>query len=191
MMTVLMQIRKGLTRLLEGAVIVLFAALVVDVLWGVASRFIGSWVVRLIERGYDPWLFLPHGQTRWTEEAAIFLVMWVSLLGSAVAYGAKSHLGVDYFVGKLHPDARRLAEAMVHTLTAVFAAAVLIGGGYVLVSDTLAAGQISPALNIKVGLMYLAVPISGAFILLFCLEAIVEMAAGKRSISEELLQEVG
>ncbi len=181
MIQVLSKIRNMMIKSLNAAVIVLFAALVIDVLWGVLSRFVGSLVVRLETQGYTPWSFLPHGQTRWTEEAAIFLLMWVALLGSAVAYGAKAHLGVDYFVGKLHPQAQRLAEALVHTLTAVFAAAALIWGGYVLVSETLAAGQLSPALHVKVGYVYLAVPICGVFILLFCLEAIAELIAGKSS----------
>jgi TRAP-type C4-dicarboxylate transport system permease small subunit len=182
MMTLLMKFKKSLILLLEWVIIALFAALVLDVLWGVLSRASGSLVVKLMERGYEPWAFLPHGQSRWTEEVAIFLMMWVALLGSGAAYGLKSHLGVDYLVEKLHPEAKMLAEAVVHIVVAVFAGAVLLWGGYVLVSKTLAAGQLSPALNLKMGYVYLSVPISGVFIVLFCVENLIEIVSGKRFV---------
>ena len=179
----LIKIKTAMVKLLEWAVIILFAVLVLDVLWGVISRTSGTIVVKLIERGYEPWSFLPRGQTSWTEEVAINLLMWVSLLGASVAYGEKAHLGVDYFVGKLHPQAQALTEIIVNIIVALFAALILIGGGYVLVSETLKVGGRLPALQVKIGYMYLAVPIRGAFILLFCIENIIEILSGKRSSS--------
>ncbi len=190
MMHTLLKLRKGLVKLLEVAVIVLFAILVLDVLWGVLSRASGGLVAALVERGYEPWEFLPRGQTPWTEEVAINLMLWVSMLGASVAYGAKAHLGVDYFVGKLHPQAQALAEVLVNVIVGVFAAVVLLGGGAILVRETLAANVILPAMQIKAGYMYLAVPISGVFILLFCVENIIEIASGKRSEPEPLEAEV-
>jgi TRAP-type C4-dicarboxylate transport system permease small subunit len=184
MTTLLINLKKGLIKLLEWVVIILFAALVLDVLWGVLSRASGGMVVNLVEKGYHPWSVLPRGQTRWTEEVAIFLMMWVSLLGSSVAYGLKAHLGVDYVVEKLHPQAKALAEVVVHSITALFASAVLLWGGYELVTETVASGQLSPALNLNMGYVYLAVPISGAFIVLFCVENIVEILSGSRAASE-------
>jgi len=180
----LINLKKGMVKLLEIAVIVLFAVLTLDVLWGVLSRASGGLVVRLLEKGYHPWSFLPQGQTQWTEEVAIYMMMWVSLLGSAVAYGAKAHLGVDYFVGKFHPQAQRLMEVIVNIVVGFFAVSVLIGGGYMLVSQTFSANQLSPALKLPVGYYYLAVPISGIFILLFCIENIVEIISGRRSATE-------
>ena len=186
----LVHIRKRLVKLLELAVIVLFSVLVLDVLWGVISRISGGLVARLIERGYEPWAFLPRGQTSWTEEVAINLLMWVSLLGAAVAYGAKAHLGVDYFVGKLHPQAQALAEVLVNLIVGLFAALILIGGGYILVSETLKGGGRLPALQVKIGYMYLAVPISGLFILLFCIENVIEIVSGRRTTPESAEPEV-
>ncbi len=176
----LIRLKKGLVKLLELAVIVLFAILILDVLWGVLSRASGGMVAALIERGYQPWAFLPRGQTPWTEEVAINLLMWVSLLGASVAYGTKSHLGVDYFVGKLHPQAQTLVDIVVNLIVVIFSVLILIGGGYALVSKSLQAGGVLPALQIKIGYTYLAVPISGAFILLFSIENIIEIVSGRR-----------
>ncbi len=180
----LTRIRAGAIALLEWTVILLFAALVLDVLWGVLSRASGGLVAWLDTREIAAWPFLPRGQTRWTEEVAIYLMMWISLLGAAVAYGLKAHLGVDYVVGKLHPAAQPLAGIIAHVMSGIFAVFVLLGGGYVLVTETLAAGQLTPALKMKVGYLYLAVPVCGAFITLFALEHIVEIALGKQQPPE-------
>jgi TRAP-type C4-dicarboxylate transport system permease small subunit len=50
----------------------------------------------------------------------------------------------------------------------------MIWGGWEVVSGTLATNQISPALGLKMGYVYLAVPISGLFVLLFAAEAFRE-----------------
>jgi len=155
----LLALKAALVRLLEWIVIVVVAALVLDVLWGVFSRFV------------------LRSPSRWTEEVATILLIWVSLLGAAVAFGRNEHLGIDYLAKKFDPSARRLMALVVQAVVAVFAAAVLIYGGYVLVSETLRAGQLTSALGIRQGHVYLAVPISGVFILLFCLERIVELIA--------------
>jgi TRAP-type C4-dicarboxylate transport system permease small subunit len=145
-------LKNGLTRLLEHLLTLLVAILVLDVLWGVISRFVLS----------EP--------SRWTEELATFLLMWVALLGAAVGFSRQQHLGVDYLVNKLHPDAKRLMALLVQGVIIAFASVVMVGGGYVLVAETLTVGQLTPALGIRMGLVYLAVPLSGLFIILFSLE---------------------
>jgi TRAP-type C4-dicarboxylate transport system permease small subunit len=157
----LLALKAVLVRLLEWIVIVVVAALVLDVLWGVFSRFV------------------LRSPSRWTEEVATILLIWVSLLGAAVAFGRNEHLGIDYLVKKFDPSARRLMALVAEAVVAVFAGAVLVYGGYVLVGETLRAGQLTSALGIRQGYVYLAVPISGMFILLFCLERIVELLAGR------------
>jgi TRAP-type C4-dicarboxylate transport system permease small subunit len=160
MLQQLLAIRAALTRSLEWVVIVLVACLVLDVLWGVCSRFV------------------LQAPSRWTEEVATTLLIWVSLLGAAVAFSRKEHLGVDYLMNRFDPAARRLMAIVGQLLIIFFAAAVMIYGGYVLVSETLKAGQVTPALGIRMGYVYVAVPVSGVFITLFGLERIVELGTG-------------
>jgi TRAP-type C4-dicarboxylate transport system permease small subunit len=153
-------LRDGLVRFLELFLIVAFAVLVADVLWGVYSRHV-----------------LDH-QSRWTEELATYLMSWISLLGAALTYEEKGHLGVDYFVGKLHPDAQRVAAIFVELVVLFFALGALTFGGWVLVSETLGTGQVSTALQWKVGYLYAAAPISGIFFSLFAIEHILEHLYG-------------
>jgi TRAP-type C4-dicarboxylate transport system permease small subunit len=145
-----------MTAALNVALIVAVLLLVVDVVWGVFTRYIMG------------------EQAKWTEELARFLLVWVSLLGGAVAFGTKGHLGVDYFVGKFDPDVRKLMALFVHGVVLFFAVAIFVYGGGRVVSDALAMEQMTPALGLKMGHVYLAIPIAGLFMMLFTIENLVE-----------------
>ena len=191
MIELLISCKKLLVKLLEWTVMLLMAALVFDVLWGIFSREIltySSQALHWISDNVPEWGVLSHesweymfkvaekmsSPSRWTEELAKMLIIWVSLLGASVAFAAKAHLGVDYFVGKLDVNAKKLINVIVSLLVMFFAAVVMVGYGWILAMETLNKGQDSPAMKIPYGYVYLALPISGVFIVLFCLEEIVE-----------------
>jgi len=155
-MTFLKGVKKVLDRSLEVLVMVVVAVLVLDVLWQVFTRFILN----------DP--------STWTEELAVFMLIWVSLLGAAVALNRGAHLGIDYFVGKLPPRRRLYTEVLVFLCVSAFSFLVMGVGGGSLVASTLALGQESPALRVKVGYVYLAIPISGFFLTLYAVIGLVE-----------------
>ena len=154
---------------LEKFLVFTFAVLTVDVLWGVFSRYVLG------------------AQSRWTEELAIYLLVWISLLGASVTYGEKGHLGVDYFVGKFDPAAQKVAAVAVELLTLFFAAFALVYGGYALVVKTLEAEQMSPALGVPMGYLYLAAPLSGVFFVLFSIESLIELGTGRSSTRRDKL----
>ena len=143
------KLKNILDKSLEVLVMVAVAVLVIDVLWQVFTRFIMG----------DP--------SSWTEELATFLLIWVALLGSAVALGRGAHLGIDYFVGKLDHKMRLRTELFVFAVVALFSFLVMVIGGIGLVARTLELNQISVALKLPMGYVYLAVPISGAFLVLY------------------------
>jgi len=162
-------LKRVLDRLLETLVMAAMAILVLDVLWQVFTR-----------------LVLKHPST-WTEELAQFLLVWVALLGGAVALNRGAHLGIDYFVGKLPYRARVATEVLVFLCVAAFAFCVMVGGGIDLVRSMLVLGQESPALRLKIGYVYLAVPISGFFLTLYAVMGILERLQelrGKRAAAE-------
>jgi TRAP-type C4-dicarboxylate transport system permease small subunit len=148
-----------LVRALEFFVIALFAALIFVVLWGVVSRYLP---------GVRP--------SDWTEELAIYLLVWLSLIGAALAYRSHGHLGVDYFVQKLDPAAQRLAGVVGELAVFGFAAFALVFGGWLLVSETLATKQTTAVLQWQAGYLYLAAPISGFFLCAFAVEHLVRPA---------------
>lgn len=152
---------QSLVTGIEALLVASFVVLTLDVLWGVFSRYA-----------------LGH-QSRWTEELAIYLLVWVSLIGASVTYRERGHLGVDYFVGKLDPGAQRLAAVAADLAVLAFALFALGYGGAVLITKTLSTGQVSPALGIQMGYLYLAAPISGVCFALFSVEHLVDLLGRK------------
>lgn len=144
-----------------------FTLLVLDVLWGVASRY------------------LLGSQARWSEELARLLMVWLAMLGAALAYLQQKHLGVDVLIRQLHPDAQRVAQVFVHGVVLLFAATLLCYGGGQLVTQRFASGQLLPALGISKAWFYLAIPISGLLICLFSVEAMIDAARGRFVIAPE------
>lgn len=156
MIQILKRSRIALCRVLETALILAVAVLVVVVLWGVFTRYVMS------------------EQAKWSEELARFLLIWISLLGGAVAFGEKAHLGVDYFVGKFDPTARKFITIAGQLVVLFFAIALFIVGGSRVVSIQLSLGQATPALGWAMGYVYLPLPIAGVFIVLFTVEQLLE-----------------
>ncbi|MBK1876324.1 TRAP transporter small permease [Pelagicoccus mobilis] len=149
-------VRRGLTRILQWVVIVLMAVLVLDVIWGVISRYAFG------------------QQAKWSEELARLLLVWVSLFGASVAFSMKAHLGLDYFAEKLHPDAKKLNAILGAGIALAFAIIVFLIGGWTLMQKTLASGQQMVALPFPMWVKYAALPLSGVFMVVFLLEQLLE-----------------
>lgn len=181
MLSILLRLKNGLAKALEFAVVLAVGLLVLDVLWQVVTRF-ASKIPGIVPLPGAVASFLQSVKpSSWTEELATMLLIWVSLLGASVAFSEKGHLGVDYFVSKLPEKAKSAVEIIVYLLVAFFAAMLLIYGGWKLVALTLSTNQRSPALDVNMGHVYLALPISGLFIVLFSLEMIVEKLSPSRT----------
>ena len=107
------------------------------------------------------------------EELARFLLMWVGLLGSAVAFRVKGHLGVDFLVINL----TRLLKMMmvfVQVMVLLFAVTILLYGGAKVVLDALTMEQVTPALGWKMGYVYLALPVSGFFTVVYTIDNLLQ-----------------
>lgn len=144
---------KALTaRLLGTLSVVVFVTLVVDVLWGVFTRYaLGQ-------------------QAAWSEELARLLLVWLSMLGTALAYAHRSHLGVDVLLLSLAAPARQLATLSIGLFVLVFAGGVMVYGGTTLFLERLDAGQVMSTLPIRKAWMYLSIPTSGLFMALLAFD---------------------
>ena len=149
-------IKKVLDRFLETLVALSMAVLTIDVTWQVITRFILK------------------NPSSWTEELATNLMIWVGLLGAAVALNYRAHLGIDYFVGKLGEKKRLWTETFVYLSISLFAICVMLLGGLRMVTITFRFGQLMPALKIPAGYVYLAVPVAGIFLTIYSVEFLIE-----------------
>lgn len=139
-------------RIIDITAIFIMAALVIDVVWQVVSRY------------------LLKNPSAWTEELAGFLLVWVGLLGACIAHREKAHLGIDYFVEKFKTENSDLIRILVSLLTTAFSLTILTWGGYQLVQTTFKTNQYSPAIGIPMGYVYLILPLSGILMTLYSLQ---------------------
>ena len=158
---------KTLRPVIDSVICVLMAAMVLNVLWQVFTRFV-----------------LRHPSS-FTEELARYMMIWVGLLGSAYAAGKKSHLALDLITAHLHGARKRASELFAHAVVLLFALTVLVGGGGRLVYIQLSLGQQSAALQMKLGYVYLAVPLAGLFIVFYSVLALFDAARGDTRTGEQ------
>jgi TRAP-type C4-dicarboxylate transport system permease small subunit len=138
----------GLDRLvarLEAAVIVLLVSLLTGVTFAqVATRYVLG----------DPLI--------WSEEAARYLFVWVSMIGAALAIREGGHFGLDLLIRRL-PALKPVLGPAVTTVTVIFLLILLKTG----IDETrLAALQLAMTFPMRMQWAYLALPV-GAGLMLF------------------------
>lgn len=151
---------KIINKILSSMCVVLCSILVLCVVWQVCSRYV---------------LNTP---STYTDELARFLFIWVGLIGAAYALGQKKHLAIDLLATKLEtsPSKQNLLNLCINIIGLFFTLSIMCYGGMRLVQDTIAHGQISPVIGIQMGVVYLAIPISGLFMLIYLVRDIFESA---------------
>ena len=152
----LSSIKNRIDFILKWAVIIIMAAMTINVLWQVMSRFILS----------EPSSF--------TEELARYMLVWLGILGASYVAGQKMHLAVDLLATKLSLKYKSILEILIQFFVFVFALFVMVIGGIRLVSITLTLNQISAALQIKLGFVYIVLPISGLIMMFYSCYYIIE-----------------
>jgi len=148
-MNVLQRLRTFLDKVLEVTLVVIMGAMVLAVLWQVFSRFI------------------LHAPSSYTEELVRFLLIWVSLLGAAYAVSKRLHLAIDYFTLKFKGRQKLFSGLFIDVCVFLFALFVMTVGGLNLVTLTFTLNQVSAALGLKMGYVYLVLPLSGVLILFY------------------------
>lgn len=148
-------LRTFLDRLLQLFCISLLGVMVVVALWQVASRYVfGS-------------------PSTLSEEFLRFALIWISIMGAAYVAGKSQHVSMSLFVDLLPLSGQLkwgMALQMIFLLFAVFI--LIMGGGHAV---SISMTQISPVLQIPMGLIYSALPVSGVIIVLYSLINIFDL----------------
>ncbi|MCK0110642.1 TRAP transporter small permease [Ornithinimicrobium sp. F0845] len=156
-------VKRGLDKVLQWASVILFALLVVVVVWQVFTRQVLD------------------SPSAWTEEMARYTFVWVGLFATALVFSERGHIAVDFVVKKLSPSRQKAVAVFVQLAIIFFAVVVLVYGGIRAASG--AWNQSLSALPTQVGVMYLAMPICGAMITFY---AIYHLQAVLRGAEEAI-----
>lgn len=141
-------------------VIILFSSLVLTMLvlavtWQVISRYV------------------LNSPSTFTDEFSRFSLIWVGLLGATYSFGVKAHLSIDLLFNKMSKEKKLKMQMLISIIVLIFILLVQIIGGGQLSLNTM--GQLSPSLQIPMGVVYSILPISGVINLLYMLVDIVEL----------------
>ena len=99
-----------------------------------------------------------------SEELARYMFIWSVAMGSALALRTRSHIGVEILVERLPRSLATPAKILACAISLVFYG-MLIWYGFEMVGETM--DQESAALELPMGYVYLAVPLS-AIVLFIC-----------------------
>jgi len=170
MLHLLHRLNNGLAALLKFLLVCIFTLLVVDVIWGVGTRYILG------------------NQASWSEELARLLMVWLALLGAALVCREERHLGLDVLVRSWPEEVQLWGRLFSHLAVFLFAVIIMTWGGLQLVGDRFASGQTLPALGIARAWFYLALPVSGMLTSLFVIECFWAALASHKSTKKEATQ---
>lgn len=100
----------------------------------------------------------------WTEELSRFSFIWFCFLGSAYTLRLKLHLGIDYYYNKFSPRIRLYIDRGIYLLILFFGFLLFVYGIKMM---GITSFQKSPILRISMAYMYMVLPTTGFFFIIF------------------------
>ena len=124
---------------------------------GLACTLIGVTFAQIVAR------YVFNDPLIWSEEAARYLFVWISMMGAARGLHEGAHANLDLMPHRLPPRLQKGLAAFVVFVTAVFLVVLFVTG----VEQTqLTALQFATTLPITMDLPYLAIPVGSALMLI-------------------------
>ena len=120
--------------------------------------------------------YLLKAPLSFSEELARYMFVWSVAMGAALALRKRKHIGVEAFVQWLPVRFRDRVEIAGSLLNLLFFG-LLIWYGFVMVGATM--DQLSPALLLPMGYVYLAIPSSGIVLFVCEIANFLESYLGK------------
>lgn len=147
-------IKSSLDIVLKWASVVLFALLVVIVVWQILSRTLNF-------------------PAPWSEEAARYTFVWLGFFASALVFSERGHIAVDFLVRKQGRTGQRTTALLAQAAIIALAVLVLIWGG---VQASMGAwNQQLSSLPTTLGVMYLVMPITGVIITVYAVHHLTQV----------------
>ena len=102
------------------------------------------------------------------------------MLGSAYSFGLRDHMSMSFFVEKFDENVQRILSMVSEMIIILFSASVLLYGGVNITLLTM--GQVSAALGIPMGYVYLILPLSGLLIIFYSVNNLLAISKQKDTV---------
>lgn len=99
----------------------------------------------------------------WTEELAIYCLVWLTFLGAAYALSQRAHIGVDFFT-RLFPLPIRKILYTIASLVSIAFYAIMVIYGYELMAQGFK--QTTSVFKLPMGVIYSVIPVSGIILII-------------------------
>ncbi|MEY8713264.1 TRAP transporter small permease [Mangrovibacter phragmitis] len=96
-----------------------------------------------------------------------YLFIWLILFGSAYVFGLREHMAISFIKEKFSPRVKIITDMFTELAIAVFTFTIMIIGGWYTVLRQM--WQLDSALQIPMGYIYSAIPLSGGLIVFYFL----------------------
>ena len=140
-------LKNGLNKIIEIFCIVLMTFMTILVTWQVITRYVFN------------------NPSAVTEQLCQYLFIWLVLFGSAYIFGKREHMQITFIKEKLPNKLGKICDLLQEIIIFIFTLGVLVIGGYLSVVKQMV--QFDAALQIPIGIVYAAIPLSGVFILFY------------------------
>ena len=148
-------IRKGLDKLILFICVVLFMLMTVVGTYQILVRYVFK------------------SPSTISEELISYSFAWMSMFAASYIFGKRDHMRMVFFIEKFTKNAQRTVAVITELVILLFALGVLIGGGSYITS--LSMTQMTPALKISMGYIYLVIPVCGIMTSIYSALNIVDL----------------
>ena len=151
--------------LMALAVMLIFVAVVHRFSLGIAADVVG-WarandMAALQGFARETFKWINSLKLTWAQEACIYLFVWMAKFGAAYGVRIGIHVGVDLLVQNLEGNAKKIMTSIAMSGGIIFTG-ILVWIGTDFVYHVYLGGQTSPDLEMKMWIIYLAVPLGSA-----------------------------
>ena len=123
--------------------------------------------------------YVLNSSPTWTENLALVLILYVTLIGAAVGVRDAGHIGMDSLLVMLPDHVREKIELVIHILVAVFGIAMAYNG-WILGASV---GTVKiPNLGLPEVIRYVPLIASGVLIVSFSIEHIIALLRGEEVV---------
>lgn len=148
-------IRKGLNKLILFICVVLFMLMTVVGTYQILVRYVFK------------------SPSTISEELISYSFAWMSMFAASYIFGKRDHMRMVFFIEKFTKNAQKTVAIITEIVILLFALGVLVGGGSYITS--LSMTQMTPALKISMGYIYLVIPVCGIMTSIYSVLNIVDL----------------
>lgn len=148
-------IRKGLDKLILFICVVLFMLMTVVGTYQILVRYVFK------------------SPSTISEELISYSFAWMSMFAASYIFGKRDHMRMVFFIEKFTKNAQKTVAVITEIVILLFALGVLVGGGSYITS--LSMTQMTPALKISMGYIYLVIPVCGIMTSIYSVLNIVDL----------------